>query len=45
LLLTGFVAISKLEDDYYIFDADSSVLLGKHKGKRFRVGDIIEVVL
>ena len=45
LLLTGFVAISKLEDDYYIFDADSSTLLGKHKGKRFRVGDIIEVVL
>lgn len=45
LLLTGFIPISKLEDDYYIFDAEGSVLFGKHKGKKFRVGDIIEVVL
>lgn len=45
LLLTGFVPISRLDDDYYIFDPDSSILLGKHKSKKFRVGDIIEVVL
>jgi ribonuclease R len=45
LLLTGFIPISKLEDDYYIFDAEASVLFGKHKGKKFRVGDIVEVVL
>jgi ribonuclease R len=45
LLLTGFVAISKLDDDYYIFDADASMLIGKHSGKRFRVGDIIEIVM
>jgi ribonuclease R len=45
LLLTGFIPISKLEDDYYIFDAEATVLFGKHKGKKFRVGDIIAVVL
>ena len=45
LLLTGFVPISRLDDDYYIFDADSSILLGKHKSRKFRVGDIIEVML
>jgi ribonuclease R len=45
LLLTGFVSLSKLEDDYYSFDSQSSILYGKNKGKRYRVGDMVGVIV
>ncbi|MDY6821545.1 MAG: ribonuclease R [Deferribacterota bacterium] len=44
LMLTGFIPISSLEDDYYIFDSASSALFGKNRGKVYRVGDIVNVV-
>lgn len=43
LLLTGFISISKLEDDYYFYNQESNILSGKSKGKKYGVGDVIDV--
>ncbi len=39
----GLVHVSHLADDYYIYLEDSLMLMGKHKRRRFRLGDRIEV--
>ncbi len=39
----GLVHVSHLADDYYFYIEDSLMLMGKHKRRRFRMGDRIEV--
>jgi len=39
----GLVHISSLTDDYYVFDADGHALEGRRGGKRFRLGDRVQV--
>ena len=41
----GLVSMEELNDDYYIYDDKKLCLLGKHKGKKYQIGDIIDVVL
>ena len=39
----GLVHVSGLSDDYYRFDERAYALVGERKGRRFRLGDRIEV--
>jgi ribonuclease R len=41
----GLVHISSLIDDYYIFDDQQMILVGRHTGKVYRIGDEVEVDL
>ncbi|NLW45473.1 MAG: ribonuclease R [Syntrophomonadaceae bacterium] len=41
----GLVHISTLVDDYYVFDEQQMILMGKHTRKVYRIGDEVEVVL
>ena len=41
----GLVPISSIGDDYYIHDEKMHALVGERRGKRFRLGDEIEVTL
>lgn len=41
----GLVHISSLVDDYYIFDDQQMILVGKHTKKVYRIGDEVEVEL
>ena len=41
----GFIPISTLGDDYYIFDETSHVLFGQRSGKGYRLADPVEVKL
>ncbi len=41
----GFVPVSKLEGDYYIYDEASHALTGERTGKGFRLGDEVVVQL
>lgn len=41
----GLVHISSLIDDYYIFDDQQLILVGKHTKKVYRIGDEVEVEL
>ncbi len=41
----GFIPISTLGDDYYLFDETSRALSGERTGKGFRLGDAVEVRL
>lgn len=41
----GLVSMQELNDDYYIYDDKKMCLLGKHRGKKYQIGDIIEVRL
>ena len=41
--IEGLVHVSHLDDDYYIFVEDSLMLMGKHKRKKYRMGDRVEV--
>ena len=42
-MMTGLVPVSTLDDDFYIFDATRSRLLGKHSGRVLKAGDQIRV--
>ena len=42
-MMTGLVPISSLADDFYLFDAPRSRLLGKHSKKVFKAGDRLRV--
>jgi ribonuclease R len=44
-LIDGLVHISSLADDYYEFDAEQYLLRGKRRGREFRLGDRVRVVL
>ncbi len=39
----GLLPLSALEDDYYEFKADSLELVGRHAGKRWRLGNELKV--
>jgi ribonuclease R len=39
----GFVSVSEIADDYYHLDSGSRSLIGRRSGRRFRLGDRIEV--
>ncbi|SDI68519.1 RNAse R [Ferrimonas sediminum] len=41
--IDGLVHISSLENDYFHFDAVRQGLYGEHSGKRYRLGDAVEV--
>ncbi len=41
----GMVHVSNLRDDHYLLDADGHALVGQRSGRRFRLGDAVEVRL
>ncbi|MBN9138169.1 MAG: RNB domain-containing ribonuclease, partial [Phyllobacterium sp.] len=41
----GFIPISTLGDDYYLYDETNHALSGERSGKGFRLGDIVDVRL
>ena len=43
LLIEGMVRLSSLEDDYYNYDEKRGCLVGKHTGKMYTLGQLIEV--
>jgi ribonuclease R len=43
LMLEGFLHISELEDDFFLYDQTRNVLLGKLSGKRHFVGEALQV--
>jgi len=43
--IEGLVRLSSLDDDYYVYDADSLTLIGERTRKRFRIGDRVRVQL
>lgn len=43
LFLEGFLHISELEGDYFIYDAEGTFLTGEKTGKKFTIGKEIEV--
>ncbi|WP_035244711.1 ribonuclease R [Desulfonatronovibrio hydrogenovorans] len=45
VLAEGMVRLSNMSDDYYVFRPEKQDLLGKRTGKRFYLGQKVEVVL
>ncbi len=45
LFVSGGISLTSLKDDYYIFDGKHHRLTGKHSGRSFQLGDLIEVAL
>lgn len=43
--IEGLVRLSSLDDDYYVYDAQTLTLLGERTRKRFRIGDRVRVQL
>ena len=41
----GLVPCRDLEDDYYEYDEQTFSLVGRHTGRRFRLGDTLEVTV
>jgi len=41
--IEGFLHVSAMTDDFYIFGEDNFMLRGRHTGKKFRIGDPIQV--
>lgn len=44
-LVSGLVPVSTMDDDFYIFDAFRSRLVGQKKKRVYRAGDMIDVVV
>jgi ribonuclease R len=44
-LIEGMIRLKDLNDDYYILDEKNFQLVGRHKNKRYRMGDKIKVKL
>ncbi|MBI1870926.1 MAG: ribonuclease R [Chlamydiae bacterium] len=42
-LARGFIHVSSMKDDYYIFDPERLVLQGRRSNKRFKIGDRVRV--
>ncbi len=42
-MVEGLVPLSRMKDDYYIYDKENYQLLGKRTGKRYRLGDRVRV--
>ncbi len=45
LMLEGFLHISELENDYFVYDEKRSLLFGRSSGKIHKLGDTIQVSL
>jgi ribonuclease R len=45
LMLEGFLHISELEDDYFIYDEVRNILFGRSTGKIHKLGELIKVRL
>lgn len=41
----GLVPIATMDDDYYIFDEEHFILVGRHKDKRYHLGQEVKVTL
>jgi ribonuclease R len=41
----GMVSVSSMEDDYYLFDDINKTLTGKKTSKKFKLGDIVKVMV
>lgn len=39
----GLVHVSQLDDDYYVYVEDAMMLMGKHRNRRFKLGDRTDV--
>lgn len=44
LMLEGYLHVSELENDYYVFDEAQVILKGRHRGQIYRAGDKITVM-
>ncbi len=42
-MMTGLVPVSTLDDDFYIFDAPQSRLIGRHSRRILKAGDLLRV--
>jgi ribonuclease R len=45
MFVEGLVHVSTLDDDYYEVDDLGVTLIGKNKGRRFRIGDRVRIVV
>jgi ribonuclease R len=45
LFVSGGISLTSLKDDYYIFDGKHHRLKGKHSGRSFQIGDLLQVTL
>ncbi len=45
LFVSGGISLTSLKDDYYVFDAKHHRLSGKHSGRSFQIGNLINVIL
>ncbi|MBI3006554.1 MAG: ribonuclease R [Ignavibacteriales bacterium] len=43
LLVEGMVHVRDMEDDYYMYDEKHYALVGRHTGKKYRLGDSVYV--
>ena len=41
----GFIPLQALSDDFYEFDEEKQLLVGRGKGKTYRLGDSVKVIL
>ncbi|MFC2134034.1 ribonuclease R [Bacteroidota bacterium] len=44
-LAQGLIRLRDLQNDYYIYDEKQYSIIGKHTGKRYRLGDRVNVLL
>lgn len=44
LMLEGYLHVSELENDYFVFDEATASLKGRHQGQVYKVGDKIHVI-
>ena len=42
-LIEGMISIHELKDDYYIFDEENYMILGRHSNRKFQLGDTLNV--
>ena len=45
LFVSGGISLTSLKDDYYIFDGKHHRLKGKHSGRSFQIGNLLQVTL
>lgn len=43
--IEGLIAINNIDDDYYIFDEEHYILIGRHTNRTFKLGDEITVTV
>jgi len=43
--IEGFVSMTELYDDYYIYDEKTKTLIGERRGKVYKIGDSVKVTL